>query len=200
MSGVARVGARRARARGRRRRGVARSRSRSSRPRRSSSRSSRSPSAARRGDVDRGRRARRTRGRCWPRSSSSSSPARARRGRCGRAWPRSPAAGAAVALALALAWLVPRSGWTRATPSAPCSRSSRSGSQRLRLRRATLFQVLGIVLVENGLALAALELPGTSSLAIEIGVALDLTARRARRRRLPRADLRRVRRRRHAPR
>ena len=27
-------------------------------------------------------------------------------------------------------------------------------------RRATLFQVLGIVLVENGLALAALELPG----------------------------------------
>ena len=42
-------------------------------------------------------------------------------------------------------------------------------------RHATLFQVLGIVLVENGLALAALELPGTSSLVIEIGVAVDLT-------------------------
>ena len=43
-------------------------------------------------------------------------------------------------------------------------------------RQATLFQVLGIVLVENGLALAALELPGaSSSLAIELGVALDLT-------------------------
>ena len=41
-------------------------------------------------------------------------------------------------------------------------------------RRATLFQVMGIVLVENGLALAALELPGTSAL-IELGVALDLT-------------------------
>ena len=33
---------------------------------------------------------------------------------------------------------------------------------------------LGIVLVENGLALAALELPGGASLAIELGVALDL--------------------------
>ena len=31
------------------------------------------------------------------------------------------------------------------------------------------------MLVENGLALAALELPGGSSLAIELGVALDLT-------------------------
>jgi len=41
-------------------------------------------------------------------------------------------------------------------------------------RRATLFQVLGIVLAENGLALAALELPGGASLTIELGVALDL--------------------------
>jgi len=39
---------------------------------------------------------------------------------------------------------------------------------------ATLFQVLGIVLVENGVALAALELPGTASFVIELGVALDL--------------------------
>ncbi len=64
-------------------------------------------------------------------------------------------------------------------------------------RRATLFQVLGIVLVENGLALAALELPGSgSSLAIELGVALDLTLIALVAGRLPRADLRRVRRRR----
>ena len=34
--------------------------------------------------------------------------------------------------------------------------------------------MLGIVLVENGLALAALALPGGASLAIEIGVAFDL--------------------------
>jgi hydrogenase-4 membrane subunit HyfE len=40
-------------------------------------------------------------------------------------------------------------------------------------RRATLFQILGVILVENGLALAALQLPNTSWL-IEIGVAFDL--------------------------
>ena len=42
-------------------------------------------------------------------------------------------------------------------------------------RKATLLQVMGIVLLENGLALAALELPSSSSVVIEIGVALDLT-------------------------
>ena len=41
-------------------------------------------------------------------------------------------------------------------------------------RRATLFQILGIVLVENALALAALQVPGGASAAIELGVALDL--------------------------
>jgi hydrogenase-4 component E len=41
-------------------------------------------------------------------------------------------------------------------------------------RRATLFQILGVVLVENGLVLAALQLSQTSWL-IEIGVAFDLT-------------------------
>jgi len=42
-------------------------------------------------------------------------------------------------------------------------------------RSATLLQVLGVVLVENALALAAVELPGTgSSVAIELGVSLDL--------------------------
>jgi len=49
------------------------------------------------------------------------------------------------------------------------------GMATVAVRRATLFQIMGVVLVENGLALAALELPGVSSLAIEIGVALDLT-------------------------
>jgi hydrogenase-4 membrane subunit HyfE len=49
------------------------------------------------------------------------------------------------------------------------------GATTAATRRATLFQLLGIVLVENGLALAALELPGGSSTAIELGVAFDLT-------------------------
>ena len=65
-------------------------------------------------------------------------------------------------------------------------------------RRATLFQVIGIVLVENGLALAALQLPGGASFAIELGVALDLMLVAVVAGGLPRADLRRVRRRRHA--
>ena len=61
------------------------------------------------------------------------------------------------------------------------SRASRADADRVRrrdpgLRRATILQVLGIVLVENGLALAALELPGAEAAAgIEIGVAIDLT-------------------------
>ena len=42
------------------------------------------------------------------------------------------------------------------------------------LRRATLFQIIGIVVVENALALAALQLPGGGAVAIELGVALDL--------------------------
>jgi len=42
-------------------------------------------------------------------------------------------------------------------------------------RRSTLFQVLGIVLVENGLALAGIEAPHASSVIIELGVTLDLT-------------------------
>jgi hydrogenase-4 component E len=41
-------------------------------------------------------------------------------------------------------------------------------------RRATLFQILAVVLVENGLVLAALQLPRASWL-IEVGVAVDLT-------------------------
>jgi len=35
--------------------------------------------------------------------------------------------------------------------------------------------LMGIVLCENGLALAALQLPGGSSTALEVGVAFDLT-------------------------
>ena len=82
--------------------------------------------------------------------------------------------GFAVTLALALTWLVPTLG--------PGSRNAERGVLALvafglvtvATRAATLFQVLGIVLVENGLALAALELHGGSSAAIELGVAFDL--------------------------
>ena len=83
-------------------------------------------------------------------------------------------AGAAVGLGLALIWLVPPLGLdSQASERATLSLVA-IGLVTAATRRATLFQVLGIVLVENGLALAALALPGGSSLAIEIGVAVDL--------------------------
>jgi hydrogenase-4 component E len=83
-------------------------------------------------------------------------------------------AGAAVGLALALVWLVPELGLdARDTQRAVLSIVA-VGLATVATRNATIFQVLGIVLVENALALAALSLPGDSSLVIEIGVTLDL--------------------------
>lgn len=85
-------------------------------------------------------------------------------------------AGLAVAFAIALPWLVPEIGLESRDAERAVLALLAFGVVGAATRRATLFQVLGIVLVENGLALAALELPGaTSSLAIELGVAVDLT-------------------------
>jgi hydrogenase-4 component E len=83
-------------------------------------------------------------------------------------------AGIAVALALALPWLVPVIGLESRDAERAVLALVAFGLATTATRRATLFQVLGIVLVENALALAALELPGSASLVIEIGVAFDL--------------------------
>ena len=81
----------------------------------------------------------------------------------------------AIGLALALCWLVPRFG----LGSRDAERASLTlvgfGLITACMRRAILLQVLGIVLAENGLAMAALDLPGAPALLIELGVALDLT-------------------------
>jgi hydrogenase-4 component E len=84
-------------------------------------------------------------------------------------------AGIGVLLALALTWLVPTVGLEFRTAERAVLALVAFGLVVAALRVATLFQILGIVLLENGVALAALELPGGSSLAIELGVALDLT-------------------------
>lgn len=84
-------------------------------------------------------------------------------------------AGVAVAYALALTWLVPTIGLDARDAERAVLALAAFGVVTAATRRATLFQVIAIVLVENGLALAALELPGPSSLVIELGVALDLT-------------------------
>ncbi len=84
-------------------------------------------------------------------------------------------AGAACALALALTWLVPSIGLSDRNVERAVLALVAFGLVSVAMRRPTLFQVIGIVLVENGLALAALELPGSPSLLVELGVALDLT-------------------------
>ena len=85
-------------------------------------------------------------------------------------------AGLAVAFALALTWLVPAVGLDSRNAERGVLALVAFGVATVATRRATLFHVLGIVMVENGLALAALELPGSgSSVAIELGVAFDLT-------------------------
>jgi hydrogenase-4 component E len=83
-------------------------------------------------------------------------------------------AGLAVALALLLTWLVPRIGLDSRTDERAVLALVAFGLVAAATRRATLFQILGIVLVENGLALAALSLPRASSLAIELGIVFDL--------------------------
>jgi hydrogenase-4 component E len=82
--------------------------------------------------------------------------------------------GAAIGLALALIWLIPDLGLDSAAAERSALALVAIGLVTAATRRATLFQVLGIVLVENGLAVAALALPGSYSLAIEIGVTVDL--------------------------
>jgi hydrogenase-4 component E len=83
-------------------------------------------------------------------------------------------AGIAVALILALTGLVPAPGLTSPAAGHVVLALVAAGLACALTRRATMFQVLGIVLVENGLALAALMSPHASPLVIELGVTLDL--------------------------
>lgn len=82
--------------------------------------------------------------------------------------------GAAVALALALTWLVPAMGLDSRTTERAALALVAFGLATAATRRATLFQIMAVVLVENGLALAALGLPNRFAV-IELGVAFDLT-------------------------
>jgi len=83
--------------------------------------------------------------------------------------------GLAVLLALSLTWLIPAFGLDSRNAERGVIALVAFGAATVATRRATLFHVVGIVLAENGLALAALELPNGSSFAIELGVAFDLT-------------------------
>jgi hydrogenase-4 component E len=48
------------------------------------------------------------------------------------------------------------------------------GAATIILRRPTIFHLLGVLIAENGLALAAVSVPGGLPLLIELGVAFDL--------------------------
>jgi hydrogenase-4 component E len=85
-------------------------------------------------------------------------------------------AGLAVGFALTLTWLVPTIGLASRNTERGVLALVAFGIATVATRHATLFHVLGIVLVENALALAALQLHGSgASLAIEVGVGFDLT-------------------------
>ena len=83
-------------------------------------------------------------------------------------------AGIAVAVALAQSWLVPPIGLESDQAERAMLALVAFGAVVVATRRATLHQLLGVVMVENGLVLGAIELPGGASLAIEVGAALDL--------------------------
>ena len=83
-------------------------------------------------------------------------------------------AGLAAALAVTLACLVPNIGFESRTTERAVLALVSFGLVTAATSRATLLQVLGIVVIENALVVAALALPGTSWL-IELGLAFDLT-------------------------
>lgn len=83
-------------------------------------------------------------------------------------------AGYAVVLALTLSWVIPDAGLAHRRTEEAVVALVAFGLVTAATRRATLFQVLGIVLVENGLALGALSQAGGSSAPIELGVIVDL--------------------------
>ncbi len=87
-----------------------------------------------------------------------------------------PAMRAAVAIvfALLLTWLMPSFGLQSRDAERAVLGLLAFGVAIVATRRATLFLVLGLVTVENALALAALSEPGGSSLVIELGVTVDL--------------------------
>ena len=101
--------------------------------------------------------------------------------------------GIAVALALALTWLIPPFGLDSRSVERGVIALVAFGVATVAMRRATLFHVLGIVLAENGLALAALRLPQRLFTRDRARRRVRPDAGRAGRDGLPRAHLRRVR-------
>jgi hypothetical protein len=103
------------------------------------------------------------------------------------------AGGIAVLFALTLTWLVPALGLTSRDAERGVLALLAFGVATAAIRQATLFQIIGIVLVENAIALAALQVPGGASAADRARRRPRPDPRRHRGSGLLRADLRRVR-------
>jgi hydrogenase-4 component E len=80
----------------------------------------------------------------------------------------------ALALALAIAVLVPRFGLVHPGVEHAAVGLVALGITTAVLRRPTVFQVLGFLVAENGLYLAALSAPGGLPAFIELGLVFDL--------------------------
>jgi hydrogenase-4 component E len=82
--------------------------------------------------------------------------------------------GAALCLWLILAGLAPPFGLSSRDAQLAAIALICFGLVTAATRRATLFQLAGLVVLDNGLALAALSLSGGGSLVIELGAGIDL--------------------------
>lgn len=83
--------------------------------------------------------------------------------------------GLAVAIALATIALVPPLGLETPTAEHASVALLVIGIVTIITRRATILHALGLLIVENGVALAAISVPGGLPLVVELGIAIDLT-------------------------
>ena len=84
-------------------------------------------------------------------------------------------AGAAVAICLGTLALIPPLGLETTTAEHASVSLVVIGIVTIVTRRETIFQALGLLIVENGVALAAVGVPGGLPLVVELGIAIDLT-------------------------
>ena len=81
---------------------------------------------------------------------------------------------AVVAIAFAVAALVPSFGLETRSAEQAAAALVAIGMATVVARRGTLFQVLGLLVAENGVALAASAVPGGIPIVIELGVLFDV--------------------------
>lgn len=79
-----------------------------------------------------------------------------------------------VVLLLVVALLTPRFGLTTRAAEQASVGLLAIGAATIVSRRPTIFHLLGLLMAENGIALAAVSVPGGLPLVVELGVAIDL--------------------------